>query len=107
MGGAISPLRKIYLIAAVLGAVLPMWQFAQWFAQGGSPATLVAAWMANPAVAGLSYDLLIAGTVLVIWIAAEVTVRRNFQSLWAIPATFCIGVSCGLPLYLFLRTRPV
>jgi hypothetical protein len=28
-------------------------------------------------------------------------------ALVAIPATFCIGVSCGLPLYLFLRTRAV
>ena len=34
-------------------------------------------------------------------------VRRNWSALVAIPATFLIGVSCGLPLYLFLRTRPV
>jgi hypothetical protein len=28
---------------------------------------------------------------------------RNWWGLLAIPATFCIGVSCGLPLYLALR----
>ncbi|HSG36474.1 MAG TPA: DUF2834 domain-containing protein, partial [Paracoccaceae bacterium] len=28
-------------------------------------------------------------------------------ALLAIPATFLIGVSCGLPLFLFLRTRPI
>ena len=32
--------------------------------------------------------------------------RRTWVDLIAIPATFCIGVSCGLPLYLFLRSKP-
>ena len=45
--------------------------------------------------------------LLTIWVLAEVAVRRNWVGLLAIPATFCIGVSCGLPLYLFLRTAPV
>ncbi|MEL6700617.1 MAG: DUF2834 domain-containing protein, partial [Pseudomonadota bacterium] len=31
--------------------------------------------------------------------------RKAWLDLIAIPATFCIGVSCGLPLYLYLRTR--
>jgi len=44
---------------------------------------------------------------LTVWIIAEVSVRRNWRALIAIPATFCIGVSCGLPLYLFLRSAPV
>ena len=44
---------------------------------------------------------------LTIWIIAEVAVRRNWGALIAIPATFCIGVSCGLPLYLFLRSAPI
>jgi hypothetical protein len=29
--------------------------------------------------------------------------NRHWLGLIAIPATFGIGVSCGLPLYLFLR----
>ena len=44
---------------------------------------------------------------LTVWIVAEVSARRNWVALIAIPATFGIGVSCGLPLYLYLRTRPV
>jgi hypothetical protein len=31
--------------------------------------------------------------------------KRNWLALIAIPATFCIGVSCGWPLYLPLRSR--
>ena len=49
----------------------------------------------------------IAALTLTLWVLAETWVRRNWLALVAIPATFCIGVSCGLPLYLFLRTRPV
>ena len=49
----------------------------------------------------------IAAIALTVWISTEVATRRNWTALAAIPATFCIGVSCGLPLYLFLRTRPV
>jgi hypothetical protein len=37
---------------------------------------------------------------------AETVSQRRWLNLIAIPATFCIGVSCGLPLYLFLRSRP-
>ena len=48
-----------------------------------------------------------AAVTLTIWIIAETWVRKNWIALLAIPATFCIGVSCGLPLYLFLRSRPV
>jgi hypothetical protein len=66
-----------------------------------------AAWHANAAASGLVWDLTIAAVTLTLWILAEVAVRRNWGALIAIPATFCIGVSCGLPLYLFLRTAPV
>ena len=51
--------------------------------------------------------LVIAAIALTIWIIAETRVRKNWSALIAIPATYCIGVSCGLPLYLFLRTRNV
>jgi hypothetical protein len=49
--------------------------------------------------------LTIAAIALTVWIIAETGVRKNWLALWGIPATWCIGVSCGLPLYLFLRTR--
>jgi len=71
-------IRWIYLALAVWGAIHPMYYFVQWFMAEG--------WSLS---------------------VAEVAVRRNFIALVAIPATFCIGVSCGLPLYLFLRAKPI
>jgi hypothetical protein len=104
----ISPLRLIYLGLAVLGAILPMRHFIAWFQENGwSLSGMIDAWFVNRATEGLVYDLTIAAIALTVWILGEVRVRRNWDALIAIPATFCIGVSCGLPLYLFLRTRPV
>lgn len=103
-----SPLRWIWLALAIWGAIHPMYWFITWFTENGwSLSAMVDAWHVNAATSGLVWDLTIAAITLTVWIIAEVAVRRNWLALVAIPATFCIGVSCGLPLYLFLRARPV
>ena len=82
--------------------------FLTWFWQNGfAMGPMIDAWHANAASSGLVWDLTIAAIALTVWILAEVWVRRNWISLIAIPATFCIGVSCGLPLYLYFRSRPI
>ncbi|MDF0601018.1 DUF2834 domain-containing protein [Psychromarinibacter sp. C21-152] len=103
-----SGLRMIYLALAVWGAVHPMvWFVTFWREEGWSLSALVSSWYVNAGSTGLVLDLTIAAVALTVWIVAETWVRRNWLALVAVPATFCIGVSCGLPLYLFLRTRPV
>ena len=103
-----SAIRLAYLGLAVLGAIVPSLYFIAWFQEfGWSMGPLFDAWRANAATKGMGMDLLIGGVTLTTWIIVETWVRKNWSALWAIPATFLIGVSCGLPLYLFLRTRPV
>ena len=105
-----SLLRMIYLALAIWGAVHPMYYMVQWVTAQGwgfDPAALIDAWTVNQAARAVFWDLVIAGTALTVFIVAEVAVRRNWLVLIAIPVTFGIGVSCGLPLYLFLRSRPV
>lgn len=103
-----SVLRMIYLALAIWGAIHPMSYFIAWFQENGwSLAAMIDAWYVNDATSGLVWDLTIAAIALTVWIVAEVYVRKNWIALLAIPATFCIGVSCGLPLYLFLRTQKV
>ena len=100
--------RWVYLALAVWGAIHPMYYFIQWFqSEGWNLMAMVDAWHVNAATSGLVWDLTIAAIALTVFIVAEVAVRRNFVALIAIPATFCIGVSCGLPLYLFLRAKPI
>lgn len=105
----ISPLRWFYLVLTVLGVYLPMRYFIAWFQENGFDlAGMVDAWHANAASSGLVWDLTVTAVVLIVWMVAEVYQRKDYWVLLlCIPATFCIGVSCGFPLYLFLRSRPV
>ncbi len=103
-----SPLRLTYLALAIWGAIHPYYYFVQWFQEHGwRLGPMIDAWYVNDATSGLVWDLTIAAVALTVWILAEVWARRNWIALLAIPATFGIGLSCGLPLYLFLRTRIV
>ena len=102
------PMRSVYLALAIWGAIHPMYYFISWFQDNGwSLRAMIDAWYVNDATTGLTWDLTIAAVTLTIWIIAEVAVRRNWSALIAIPATYCIGVSCGLPLFLFLRSKPI
>ena len=104
-----TPLRWIYLGLVILGTILPMRYFIAWFQENGFDLSkMVEAWHANAASSGLVWDLTIAALALTIWIIAEVYVRKDYWvGIVSIIATFCIGVSAGLPLYLLLRSRPV
>lgn len=101
-------LRLVFLGLAVWGAVHPMYYFIGYMrAEGTGLSGLIDAWYVNASTTGLTWDLTIAAIALTIWILAETWGRKSWLNLVAIPATFCIGVSCGLPLYLYLRSRPV
>ena len=101
-----SALRWVWLALAVWGAIHPMYYFISWFTENGwSLMAMVDAWHVNAATSGLVWDLTIAAVALTVWVLAEAWHHRDALRLLAIPATFCIGVSCGLPLYLFLRSR--
>lgn len=101
-------IRWVYLGLAVWGAIHPMYYFISWFRDNGvSLSKMVDAWHVNAATSGLVWDLTIAAIALTVFIVSEVALRRNWIALIAIAATFGIGVSCGLPLYLYLRSRPV
>jgi len=102
-----APLRMLYLALAVWGAIHPMYYFVSYMrAEGTGLPGLVQAWHVNASTSGLTWDLTIAAITLTIWVLTETVSRRAWIGLLAVPATWCIGVSCGLPLFLFLRSRP-
>lgn len=102
-----NSLRLLWLALALWGTVHPMFWFITWFIENQwSILAMVDAWHANPATSGLVWDLTIAAVSLTLWVVTDAIRTRNARLLWAIPATFGIGVSCGLPLYLFLSSSP-
>ena len=98
----------IYMALAIIGTIVPMMHFMPWIQENGIDVqALVLALKINSATTGLYYNLLISAVAFNIWILAETYVRKDYWVLICLPATYLIGVSCGLPLFLFLRTRPV
>ncbi len=91
---------------AVWGTLHPMSYFIAWFNENGYDImAMVDAWHVNAATSGLVWDLTVAAVALTVWVIYETVTQRDWLRVLAIPATFCIGVSCGLPLYLYLRMR--
>ena len=103
-----SALRALYLFLAIIGALLPMLHYLPWMSETGVDLPMLfATWHSNGATSGLYYDLLISALALCVWIIAETYIRKDYWVLICLPITFLIGVSCALPLFLFLRARPV
>ena len=99
-------MKYVFLAIAVIGAILPMYYFVSWFNEFGYDlGAMVEAWNVNDASTGLVYDLTVSFTALVVWVIYETVQNKRWVNLIAIPASLCIGVSCGLPLYLYLRMR--
>ena len=100
-------LRWVYLILAILGAVLP-WQASLEFMEAASGSgfdlqRFIADANINPAARSLSRDLLIGASAITIWIVAEAK-RLQVKRWWlALIACFSISFACGAPLFLFLR----
>ncbi len=103
-----SGLRALYLLLTVLGTLVPMLYYVPWMQDTGAGFSgLFAAWTANGATTGLYYDMVFTAIALNVWILVETYFRKDYWVLICIPATYLIGVSCALPLFLFLRARPV
>jgi hypothetical protein len=99
-------MRSVYLFLAVLGAALPYAAFIPWVAAHGLDARLfVADLFANRISAFFAFDVLISAVVVLAFVRREGKTSR-VPSLWLpVVATCLIGVSCGLPLFLYVRER--
>ena len=99
-------MRSFYLLAAIVGAVVPYVFFFQQFADTGVDlASFVSALFATPAASGFTADLLISSFVFWAWMLA----RRNRPGGAPAPGLFVvlnltIGLSCALPAYLWVAS---
>jgi hypothetical protein len=98
--------KTIYLWLAVLGTVLPCWQFLPFVLENGLDIQLFVAQMfANPVSGFFALDVIVSS--LVLWVLVAVEGRRaGVNHLWApVAANLAVGVSLGLPLFLYMRER--
>ncbi len=97
-------LKTIYLLLAILGAVIPIAFFADFVAENGLDLiAFVAALFVNGAAGGFTADLLISSFVFWIYMFSN---QQGGPKPWAfIALNLCIGLSCALPAYLWAKIR--
>lgn len=97
-------LKTTFLILCALGALLPLSQFAPWVVQNGLDAPLFFQELFSTKVGGFfGMDVIVSTVVLFVFIFAEGK-RLKMSKLWLpVVATLSVGVSLGLPLFLYMR----
>ena len=99
-------MKKLYLLLAILGFILPLSQFISWLLEFGVDVPLMFHMIAEDKLSFFAWlDVIVSAAVLVIFIVYEGR-KQSMSRLWIpIAGTLCVGVSFGLPLFLLLRER--
>lgn len=97
-------MRIIYLVFCILGFVLPYSQFTPWVSVHGLDVPLFFRELFSNGIGGFfGMDVLVSACVLLLFVIVEGR-RLGMQNLWGpILGTFLVGVSFGLPLFLYMR----
>lgn len=97
-------LRWFYLAGMVAGTLLPLSQFLPWLSAHGLDIPLFFAELFANRIGGFfGWDVIVSAFVLIPFILIEGK-RLAMERLWMpVVGTFLVGVSCGLPMFLYLR----
>ncbi|WP_225027273.1 DUF2834 domain-containing protein [Xinfangfangia pollutisoli] len=99
-------LRNFYLAMAIVGTVVPWLFFGAFFAQNGLALPLfLQSLFANGPAAGFSADVLISIAIFWVWSWQDAGQHQVARWWLVLPASFFVGLSLALPLYLYLRER--
>ncbi len=96
--------KSLYLVLCLLGTALPYAQFIPFLREHGLDFRLFVEQLFSNRVSGFfGMDVIVSSVVL--WVLVFVEGRRaGVRQLWApIAANFAVGVSLGLPLFLYMR----
>jgi hypothetical protein len=96
--------KILFLALCFVGAILPYWEFIPWVLQHGlNLRLLVQELFANRISAFFGLDVIISAVVLLVFVRIES--RRQAIKMWWLPyvAVLSVGVSLGLPLFLYMR----
>ena len=99
-------MQWLYLIAAILGANLPLSQFIPVLATYGFDMPLFFRQLfQNHVSAFFGMDVIVSSFVLWLFVFTEGR-RRGMKNLWLyVVCNLAVGVSLALPLFLFFRER--
>ncbi|WP_428739291.1 DUF2834 domain-containing protein [Sulfurimonas sp.] len=97
-------MKNIYLLASILGFVLPYALFLSWLSEHGFDIALFFDEIFSSKLSLFAWaDVFISALVLIAFIIYDGK-RLSMQKLWLpIVATLSVGVSFGLPLFLYMK----
>jgi len=97
-------MKHLWLALCVIGVILPYSQLIPWTIENGAnPLPMFAAVFADHATAFFGFDLMVTALVFLAFAVSD-GLRNRIRLFWlAIAAVFLVGVSLGMPLYLYLR----
>ena len=99
-------MSAFYLVLAIAGAIAPYIFFLDFISQSGvGLGAFIGALFVNGAAGGFATDLVISSAAfwLFLWNDAA---RSNVSNAWIyVLVNLLIGLSCALPLYLYMRER--
>ena len=100
--------RYLYLVLCILGAVLPGSQLFPFLTEHGlNVSLLVQDLFANRISGFFGLDVIVSSVVLWVLVFTEGR-RQQMKHLWIyIVCNLLVGVSLGLPLFLFMRERKI
>lgn len=99
-------MKRLYLVLAIVGAVLPYAFFMQHFSSKGlSLPGFAAAVFANPAASGFTADLLFTSAVFWTFMFHQRSREKGPPPALFIVLNLLIGLSCAVPAYLYARER--
>ncbi|MBD0403270.1 DUF2834 domain-containing protein [Flammeovirga sp. EKP202] len=92
----------LYLFLFIAGTIIPYYEFINFLFENGLDLTLFFKELLATSISRFfAYDVLISALVLLVFIIHE---RNKAKNYWmAMMATLLIGVSAGLPLFLYLK----
>ncbi|MEZ4647396.1 MAG: DUF2834 domain-containing protein [Candidatus Eisenbacteria bacterium] len=95
---------SVYAILTGLGVILPLSQFVPWLVEHGLDLGLLVRELFSTRIGGFfGLDVLVSASATIAFVIIDGR-RKRVPVRWApIAATCLIGVSCGLPLYLWIR----
>jgi len=96
--------RHLYLALCIVGLLVPNSVFFPWLVRHGlDPQRFVQDLFANPVSGFFGMDVILAAGALVAFVLIEGRRLRLSRQWLPIVATFVVGVSLGLPLFLYQR----
>ncbi|HYA24695.1 MAG TPA: DUF2834 domain-containing protein [Terriglobales bacterium] len=96
--------KTLYLLLCLAGVLVPYWQFLPWVLQHGlNLALFTRELFANRIGAFFGMDVIVSAVVLIVFSRIEGG-RLGIRNRWLVVlAILTVGVSLGLPLFLYLR----